>query len=118
MGTREQGALPLSREPVPEPGRSYDYYDDGKVRPGRKDRCTVTAVTPFATAPGEVRHAWEQEKIGCPHLYAGATDFFVRGTLSDAGETVWFARCAQGGWFGFGNYMYDGRLDVDGRLGV
>lgn len=100
-------------QPVPEVGKEYHTFDDGKIKPSRHSIVRVTEVVPFA----EVNHEafleeWRQEVMDCYWLYAKETDYFVKAEYDD--ETNYFVRTKDGGWFSLG--FFGARLDIDGSL--
>lgn len=106
---------------VPAVGKTYALFDDGKIRLSRMLTVHVTEVIPFSKATTKMLTEWEHEVEGNTHLYSNFTDFFIKainlnGTLRDCDERYTFARTIDGGWFGFGDWLYDGRLDIDGSL--
>jgi hypothetical protein len=104
---------PYKEQPVPEVGKEYHVFDDGKISPSRHSIVRITEVIPFA----DVNHKafleeWQQEVQDCYWLYAKETDYFVKAERDD--ETDYFVRTKDGGWFSLG--FFGARLDVDGYL--
>lgn len=98
-------------------GQTYFYFDDGKITESRKDEVLITEIISFEKIDKETKQMWEDEVVECSSwgLYDKITDFFVKGKLKDGNHELTFVR-SKGGWFSFGNYMWDGRLDIDGSL--
>ncbi len=104
---------PYKEQPVPEVGKEYHVFDDGKISPSRHSVVRITEVVPFA----DVNHKafleeWQQEVQDCYWLYAKETDYFVKAECDD--ETDYFVRTKDGGWFSLG--FFGARLDVDNSL--
>lgn len=123
MKNTENGGL----KPVPISGSIYYFFDDGKITKGRRCEVKIVDVIPFDKIDKETFSHWlaNVEGMGGYSLYDDQTDYFVTATLIDDDGDVLkdddedimltFAR-SKGGWFSFGNYLFDGRLDVDGSL--
>jgi hypothetical protein len=104
---------PYKEQPVPEVGKEYHVFDDGKISPSRHSIVRITEVIPFA----DVNHKafleeWQQEVQDCYWLYAKETDYFVKAERDD--ETDYFVRTKDGGWFSLG--FFGARLDIDSSL--
>jgi hypothetical protein len=102
-------------QPVPEVGKEYHTFDDGKIKPSRHSIARVTEVIPFA----EVNHKalleeWRQEVMDCYWLYATETDYFIKVEYEDEDEPAYFVRTKDGGWFSLG--FFGSSLDIDGSL--
>jgi len=104
----------MDMKPVPEVGKIYSSFDDGKIRESRKYDVTVKKVVPFPDVDETTLRIWETDVSECNWLYATSTDFFVF-TEKEEGKEV-FARTKDGGWFGIGDFLGNGRLDIDGSL--
>ena len=107
-------------QPVPEIGKEYHIFNDGKISPSRHDIITIAEVVPFKDCKDEeLLDYWRSEVKSCYWLYATETDYFVRGTLED-GECIdmWFVRTTDGGWFSldYTAWLTASRLDIDGSL--
>ena len=100
---------------IPEINKIYYFFDDGKIRESRKDEVLITAVIPFDEIDIKTLSIWEIECEQCKHLYDTKTDYFVKGVLKKGKQELIFSRSHEG-WFSFGNYLWDGRLDIDGTL--
>lgn len=103
---------PYKLQPVPEVGKEYHTFDDGKIKPSRHSIATITEVIPFVEADTELLDLWKQEVDECYWLYAKETDYFVKVEYDD--ETSYFVRTEDGGWFSLG--WFGARLDIDGSL--
>jgi hypothetical protein len=103
---------PYQFQPVPEVGKEYHTFDDGKINPNRHGIAIISNVIPFAEADTELLDFWKQEVDECYWLYAKETDYFVKAEYTD--ETSYFVRTEDGGWFSLG--WFGARLDIDGSL--
>lgn len=109
---------PYNLQPVPEPGKEYHIFDDGKISPSRHYIAKIVEVIPFEEIDTAILDAWKNEKSFCDWLYATETDCFVKAISNFDDEPLHFVRTVDGGWFSI-NYP-DGwmgaRLDIDGKL--
>jgi len=96
-----------------EISKTYNCFDDGKIRESRMYQVEVFDIIPFDKINDEILEQWETEKKDCHWLYADKTDFFIKTWNGE--ELEYFVRTKDGGWFSMG-YMNSGRLDVDGSL--
>ena len=100
---------------VPEVGKTYNCFDDGKIRESRLYTVNVISVIPFIDIDDDTKQSWQQEVKDCYWLYSNKTDFFIR-TLSADGDGELFVRTIDGTWFSVGGFLSGGLLDVDGRF--
>jgi hypothetical protein len=106
---------PYKEQPVPEVGKEYHTFDDGKIKPSRHNVVTVTEVIPFKECTdNELMSEWVQEVTDCYWLYATETDYFIKAEYDDEEEPSYFVRTKDGGWFSLG--FFGARLDIDGSL--
>ena len=103
---------PYKLQPVPEVGKEYHAFDDGKIRPSRLEVVKIVELIPFDKADEELIEEWKQNVAECYWLYATETDYFAKGEWDD--ETSYFVRTEDGGWFSLG--WFGSRLDIDGEL--
>ena len=94
-------AKPYKEQPIPEVGKEYHVFDDGKINPLRHSLTTIIDVIPFGDEDFEtdVLDAWLIEKEECDWLYAKETDFFVKAMGERDAEPQYFVRTTDGGWF-------------------
>jgi hypothetical protein len=100
-------------------GQTYNYFDDGKIRPCRRMEVVITEIIPFNKIDDITLNDWKEEVEECDWLYANKTDFFVKADLKvsdDKTENIIFVRTINNndGWFSLG--WWGGRLDIDGSL--
>lgn len=109
----------MNKQTLPELGKRYHFFEDGKSGPSRHYIVEITEIIPFEEMiDGELLDTYDAEIEECDFLYAPETDYFVYGrkvlednTLDE--EDFIFIRTDYGGWFSFGHLFDDGLLDVD-----
>lgn len=110
----------MNKQTLPELGKRYHFFEDGKSGPSRHYIVEITEIIPFEEMiDGELLDVYDTEVRECDFLYAPETDYFVYGrkvlldnTLDMEDEFI-FIRTNYGGWFSFGHWFEDGLLDVD-----
>ena len=112
---------PYNLQPVPEVGKEYHIFDDGKIKPSRHYVAKVVELISPEDAKDitDLVEIWEQEKSECPWLFAETTDYFVRARSESYDlSSLYFVRTVEGGWFSvdFPNIWMGARLDIDGSL--
>lgn len=98
-------------------GKSYNYFDDGKIKRSRLYNVVLSSIIPFDYIDDETLALWKDEVSECDWLYKNKTDYFVKGVLEKSPlsyEKVTFVRTIDDEWFSMG--WFSGRLDVDGKL--
>lgn len=115
-------AVDTEDKPVPEVGRIYHVFDDGKITRSRHSLERVVKVIPIGDFVHDVHYvSWLDAAKHCDWLFRNSTDFVV---VTEAVETDsnnvygggYYARTKDGGWFAFGHFFGDGLLDVDGKV--
>lgn len=100
---------------IPEIGKTYNYFDDGKIRRSRLCTVKVVELIPFDDIDSEILDMWNSDVVECDRLYSKTTDFFVKGIFTHANhDPEYFVRTVAGDWFSIG--FLGGALDVDGKL--
>ena len=106
-------------QPVPEVGKTYIAFDDGKKRPSRAYKVTVKALYRYMYVKKNLHDLfehWIDEKKSCYWLFADTTDYFVH-TINQEGHDEYFVRTKGRGWFSIGPRGLDaGQLDVDRHI--
>jgi hypothetical protein len=90
------------KETIPVVGKTYHYFDDGKIKLSRRGEVVITQVIPFEKIDEDTLNYWQAEVEECYWLYAPKTDFFVKAesTLSDSPfHDITFVRTKVGNWF-------------------
>ena len=102
---------------LPEIGKTYNCFDDGKIRKSRMYQVVITKIIPFEKASKKILKIWQEEGLNCDWLF-DKTDYFIKFTSTESKDEPngIFARTKNGGWFGLGNYWNSGRLDIHGTL--
>lgn len=110
----------MNKQALPELGKRYHFFEDGKSGPSRHYIVEITEIIPFEEMiDGELLDVYDTEVRECDFLYVPETDYFVysRKVLSDntldMEDEFIFIRTNYGGWFSFGHWFEDGQLDVD-----
>ena len=110
----------MNKQPLPELGKRYHFFEDGKSGPSRHYIIEITEIIPFEEMiDGELLDVYDTEVIECDFLYAPETDYFVYGrkvlpnNVLDMDDEFIFVRTNYGGWFSFGHWFEDGQLDVN-----
>ena len=104
---------------VPEFGKIYHMFDDGKVKPTRHYTCKIISVIPFDKCYDKKLIAFWKEYVKEHHwLFSPETDYFVMGVSDFDKNPLYFVRTLDGGWFSmdYPNWWMSARLDVTGEL--
>jgi len=102
---------------IPIVGKSYSYFDDGKIKMCRRMSVCITEIIHFDKIDPATLELWSEDIADCHWLYAKETDFFIKAELKisqDKTENIFFVRTINNGWFSIG--LWGGRLDIDGTL--
>jgi hypothetical protein len=110
-GLKEPKQQTTMKERIPVVGKTYHYFDDGKIKVSRRGKVVITEVIPFENIDEETLIQWKEAVEECDWLYAPKTDFFVK---VDTFFDIIFVRTKDDDWFSFG--FLAGRLDIDGSL--
>lgn len=100
---------------IPKINKTYNCFDDGKIRESRLYTVDVKEIIPFDMIDRDTLDDWKDEVERCFWLYEKETDYFIKTENGEDGDAV-FVRTKNGGWFSIGGFMNSGRLDVDGTL--
>lgn len=126
-------------KPIPEVGKFYHFFDDGKLSPGRHYICKVEQIVSESNANNIIikdipvwddnnkcyrenitlTDCWLKEKECNNWIYAPITDYFVEVSCPKYDKyNLWFARTKDGGWFSLDiqSGWQGGRLDVTGEI--
>ena len=99
---------------IPELNKTYNYFDDGKIRESRRDDAEITAIIPLNDIDEITFEEWKEDVRNCHWLYKKETDFFIKAHLKEVDVDVVFVRTIEDDWFSLG--WWAGRLDIDGSL--
>ena len=122
---------------VPEVGKEYHFFDDGKIRRSRHYIATIKRLITKEEAKNinfelteyfiddcydyksSLYDIWQSEIERYDWIIAKDTDYIVEASIPDYDENlIYFVRTKDGGWFSM-NIQSDwqgGRLDIDGKL--
>lgn len=106
-------------QPVPEVGKKYHCFDDGKINFSRHFIIQVDEVLghqQFKKKYPEEFQQYRQAVKNCYWLYSTHSDKFVITHNGENNELGVYVRIKQGGWFGIGDYWNSARLDVTGKI--
>ena len=85
---------------LPEIGKIYKFYDDGKITHSRQYRCKIIDVIPCDNVLDKIK---EQYKTLVSHynwIFSPYTDYFIIGKVEDdIIEDQVFMRTLKGNWF-------------------
>lgn len=122
---------------IPEIGKYYHFFDDGKTSPSRHYICKCERIiTPeeankiMVEVPNKYvddvidtislyEHWYNNEVPNAYWLFADKTDYFVECSCPKYDkDNLWFVRTKDGGWFSMDiqNFWQGGSLDVDGEI--
>lgn len=121
---------------LPEIGKTYNCYDDGKITKPRQYHVTVTGIIVIDDIKDDyyIYELLNYNIEETPWLFAGVEHKYLLETVSDEAEILkgtklYLAMTNEGFWFGLG-YWYDdgypkisswfnaGRLDVENKFNV
>lgn len=118
---------------IPEVGKEYIFFDDGKTSYSRIYKAKVLRVIPYSEKvyvdkydydtqgliSASIQEVHKEEAENFYWIYTPETDYFIECSIPKYDDnTIWFARTKDGGWFSM-NIQTDwqsGRLDVDGLI--
>lgn len=111
---------PYTLQPVPEVGKEYHIFDDGKIKPSRHYIAKIVKLIypEDAYEITDLYTAWQEQVEECFWLFAKETDYFVVAESDYDKDLIYFVRTTDGGWFSIdypGCWM-GARLDIDGSL--
>lgn len=105
--------------PIPQIGKTYHFYDDGKTSESRHYFAKVERIVPIKYVRRRMKDltwAWRSEAIHASHLFATISDYAIAATIKGYEDhcIVWFFRTKDGGWFSidYPHFWMSGRLDV------
>ena len=111
---------PYNLQPVPEVGKEYHIFDDGKIKLSRHYIAKVLKVISPEDAYEitSLYKSWQEQVEECYWLFAKKTDYFVMAESDYDENPLYFVRTKDGGWFSLdypAGWM-GARLDIDGSL--
>lgn len=102
---------------LPEVGKYYNNFDDGRIRGNRKIPVFITAIIPAKEIDDNTFNQWLSEVLDYYWLYAEKTDYFIKGILEineNTKEEVVYVRTKNNEWFSLG--FWRGLLDVNNKF--
>lgn len=106
-------------KPVPEVGKKYHCFDDGKIRFSRHFIIQVDEALGYQAFKKKYPKEFEtyrEEVKRCYWLYSTHSDKFIITHKGENDELGVYVRTKQGGWFGIGPYWDSAELDATGEL--
>ena len=104
-------------EKLPILGKTYNHYDDGKIKESRLMKSVVTGISEFNDKL--LSQEDKEDIVECGFLYSENTDYVIEADLyidEDDIVKVKYVRTLYGRWFSLG--WWAGLLDVDNSLTV
>lgn len=90
------------KDPVPEVGKKYYAYDDGKIRPSRECVVIIDELIQEedeSKLPEVLYNAWCDCANECYWLYSPESDYIVRGHIDNEEQDIcYFVRTHGGHW--------------------
>ena len=106
-------------EPIPEVGKKYHCFDDGKITFSRHFIIEVNEVLghqQFKKRYPEQFKLYREAVKNCYWLYSTHSDKFVITYKGEDKGLGVYVRTKQGGWFGIGDFWDSASLDVTGEI--
>jgi hypothetical protein len=120
---------------IPEIGKYYHFWDDGKTSPSRHYIARVERIVPVTESidikiqymdpyleelvPESLWNIWNSEKTETDWVFSPKTDVFLEVSCPKYDKNnLWFARTKEGGWYSMNiqSSWQGGRLDVTGEI--
>ena len=108
---------------IPEIGKTYAFFDDGKTGLSRRYKVTVVDIISSNVVEEkmpELFAGWKENLKDADFLYAPITDFFIKCSIPKYDDDfVYFVRDKSDGWFSidYPHGWMSGVLDVDREYG-
>ena len=106
-------------QPIPEVGKIYHCFDDGKITFSRHFIIEVNEVLghqQFKKRYPEQFKLYREAVKSCYWLYSTHSDKFVITYKGEDNGLGVYVRTKQGGWFGIGDFWDSATLDVTGEI--
>jgi hypothetical protein len=129
MNELEKETAGMGAKNVPEVGKVYHVFDDGKITLMRHFLVKCKEVIPFkklSTDPNykKLYESWQEAVSEIDWVFSPETDYVAWCELFDEDtnevvpneEPLYYARTKYLDWFGFGTMLDDGVLDVDRKV--
>ena len=105
-------------KPIPEVGKKYHCFDDGKITFSRHYIVEVLEVLQHMAFKKKYPELFQQYIDRAKEsywLFSRNTDRFVVCKSGEDNGTAVFVRTKQGGWFSIGDWFNSGALDITGE---
>lgn len=106
-------------KPIPEIGRKYHCFDDGKITFSRHFIIQVDEVLGHQEFKRKYKELFEKYREAVKNnywIYSTHSDKFIITHKGENDELGVYVRTKQGGWFGIGNWWNSAELDVTREL--
>lgn len=106
-------------QPVPEVGKTYHCFDDGKITFSRHFTIKIDEVLGYIQFRKKYPHEFGRYRLvvkECYWLFSTHSDKFIITRFGENNKPGVYVRTKQGGWFGIGHYWNSATLDVTGKL--
>lgn len=127
-------------KPIPEVGKDYHFFDDGKITRSRHYIAKILEIIPLKEAKNIIISTprdyneetgknvfinmslfdiWVDTKNYIDWVFSPTTDYIVKANIPEYDDDpIYFARTKNGGWFSMDttDWWQGGRLDIDGKL--
>lgn len=122
-------------KPIPEIGKYYHFFDDGKISPSRHYIARLERIISISDSidikipymdpyldelvPKSLWDIWNIQKADIDWVFSEETDVFLDVSCPRYDKNnLWFARTKDGGWFSMDiqSGWQGGRLDVTGEI--
>ena len=106
-------------QPIPEIGKKYHCFDDGKITFSRHFIIQVDEVLGHMRFKKKYPNLFETYRNAVKRsywLYSTHSDKFIITHKGENDEIGVYVRTKQGGWFGIGPWWNSAELDVTGKL--
>ena len=106
-------------QPVPEVGKKYHCFDDGKISFSRHFIIQVDEVLGHQQFKKKYPEEFQQYRQAVKNyywLYSTHSDKFIITYKGEHNEFGVYVRTKQGGWFGIGDYWNSAKLDVTSEI--
>lgn len=124
-----------NQELLPEIGKYYHFFDDGKTSPSRHYIARVERIVPISDSPDilvpymdpyldelvprSLWDIWNIQKVDIDWVFSEKTDVLLEVSCPKYDQNnLWFAKTKDGGWFSMDiqSGWQGGRLDVTGEI--
>ena len=118
MKLRENDGMRRKKKmPIPEIGKCYNCFDDGKIKESRLYKTTVVQIIPFNDIDAPTLAVWKNSVEQYSWLFNKTNDYFIMCSGDENGPEI-FVRTIHNEWYSLEspNKVLSGVLDVDGTL--